>query len=220
MSDDDIDPELAKLINDIDQAEASSVDEEIADDTAKVESEEDVQAEEPTVEEIAEKTDELAEEGFPFATDEDMEAVGSESREVIEPEVETDLSLEDDEEDTAFELQKEEMQRKILSMMDKHYDSAGMMFDEAESDRKKIDDIFAILLPKVQADNYKAADINAIAALMQTKSDISRNRASMMDSIAKLFAALKNNDSVGVRASQDADISQKDVEDLLNQKDL
>lgn len=207
MSNNDIDPELAKLINDIDQAEASSEDGDTEDGISNMESEDTQQADTQQAEES------IVEE----SVNEDVEV--DSKNEVIKPEVEVSLDLEDDEDD-AFELQKMEMQKKILSMLDKHYDSAGMMFDEAESDRKKIDDIFAMLLPKIQNDNYKTADINAIAALMQTKTDISRNRASMMDSIAKLFAALKNNDSVGVSAQSDADISQKDVENLLNNKNL
>ena len=111
------------------------------------------------------------------------------------------------------------IQDKLLELVDRHCESANMMFDEAEVDRKKIDMIMGILLPKIQNDNYKSADIQSLASLMQTKSDISRNRSSMMDSVSRLFAALKNNDRLGGQASGDENLTNDEVEKLLNKRD-
>lgn len=110
---------------------------------------------------------------------------------------------------------EQKLKNVVMDLVDKHCSSAEKMFEEAEADRKKIDDVIAVLLPKVESDNYRGSDIGSLAALLQTKADISRNRATMMDSIAKLFAAIKNNDSVSVGKKADESIDQDDVKRLL-----
>lgn len=109
------------------------------------------------------------------------------------------------------------MQNIVVGLVEKHSHSVEKMFDEADTDRKRIDDVLGVLMTKIESDEYRGADIGALASLIQTKADISRNRASMMDSIAKLFASIKNNDSVGVNGKADDDsIDQDDIERLLN----
>ena len=109
------------------------------------------------------------------------------------------------------------VQDRLYNLLDRHCEVVGKMFEEADVDRKKVDDILDIILPKIRGsgDDYKAADVQSAAVLMQTKVDISKNRASLMDSISRLFGALKNNDSIRKGEDGENDLSEEEVRRLL-----
>lgn len=120
-----------------------------------------------------------------------------------------------------FDKDKSDIERSVIGLFKQHCSSAQAMLDEADQDRKRIDDVIAIILPKIESNDYRGTDIQALASLLQTKTDVSKNRSSHMDSIAKLFAALKNNDSVGLGGKTntgDEDISKEELEKLLNKR--
>jgi len=136
-----------------------------------------------------------------------------------EDEDDIEKQLEYETEVVEVDEEKERIEKNIIGLLDQHCESAKAMFNEAEVDRKKIDDIVNVLLPKIENDEYRGSDIMALSSLIQTKADISKNRASNMDSIAKLFAALKNNDRIAPGAGSggnDDDISNEEIANLLS----
>jgi hypothetical protein len=210
MEESEIDPSLAELVEEIEAAEAKAF-EEPKDTTPKVEpAKEDEKShveEDGGFDENLEINDQPEPDDY---EDEDEEEVETIADVVIEPEREVVSD---------FEKEQQELQQSVLGMLKKHCNSSEKMIEEAECDRRKIDDILGMILPKIQNDDYRAADIGTVAQLMQIKSEISRNRASTMDSISKLFAALKGNDSIGVKAAQKTEVSQEEVTKLLSNRD-
>lgn len=211
---DDIDPQLLDLLNEIEFAEVK------AKETEAEEVEEAEEAEE--AEEVEEADRKNIDSGISSNIELDTD----------ENDINDFNSLEDDDLDEKFEdiieaeidnndidEEKERMEKNILGLLQQHCDSAKAMFDEAEVDRRKIDDIVAIVLPKLESNDYKGSDIMALSNLIQTKADISKNRASNMDSIAKLFAALKNNDRISAGSGGgDDDISNDELIKLLGNR--
>lgn len=207
----DIDPALERLLKEINEAEADADNTTLSDDDQN--NDEDVDG---ILNEVNASNKEDNSDIIENSDAEDEDDIDDNIEYEDESEHHDVELIESDE----IELKKEAIQLKILSLLDKHYDSAEKMFDEAECDRKKIDDIFAVLMPKIVGNEYKSADVQSVASLMQTKVDISRNRSAMMDSVAKLFSALKNNDSIGSMGGSGSsnDLSKKEVEDLLNKR--
>jgi len=206
----EIDPELSGLLNEIEDAEGDASKaqlEEDIDDPQKTEMEKDaeasasleIDAEENDIDDFNSLEDDFEEDG-----NDDFEAQVEYEAEVVE-----------------VDQEKERIEKNIIGLLDQHCDSAKAMFEEAEVDRRRIDDVVAILLPKIEGDDYRGSDIMALANLIQTKADISKNRASNMDSIAKLFAALKNNDRIAPNAggSGDDDLSNEEIAVLLGKRD-
>lgn len=197
----EIDPELDKLLNDIENAEESSIDDSIEEEQDDINEENDVDLEQDESEkENIEELDQL------LAEREDEDDDGEEEYDDLVESVEVSATTVNE---------RERLEKDIMGLVNHHVKSASSMFDEAETDRKKIDDIIAIILPRIEEGEYKSSDILALTNLIQTKTDVSRNRASLMDSIAKLFASIKNNDSIGVNGGNEEDLSQEDINNLL-----
>lgn len=213
----EIDPELDKLLKEIEDAEESIPEDSPKASTTKVGDDE---------------------EESPHVEEEEVKAEVKAEKEEIEDILELESNLayrnrdeeEDDEDDDiidaeeveaeviAGDLEREKLEKSILGLVKQHVNSVDKMFEEAESDRKNIDNVLALLIPKIESDDYKGTDLLAITSLIQTKTDVSRNRASLMDSIAKLFASVKNNDSVGfgtIDNTGEDDISQDELDKIL-----
>jgi hypothetical protein len=114
-----------------------------------------------------------------------------------------------------FELKKARIQERLIGLIDTHCDSATRIIEDVESDRNKCDDVYNILFTKLQANDYRASDAAAITTVLQVKADISKTRANMMDSVAKLLGSLKNNNTVNPGDSGDG-LSQEEVSKLLD----
>lgn len=213
----EIDPELDKLLKEIEDAEESIPEDSPKASTAKVgdEEEESPHVEEEEVEKAAAEVEDVEDilelESNLAYRNRDEEEDDEDDDDIVDAE-------EVDAEVIASDLERERLEKSILGLVNQHVNSVDKMFEEAESDRKNIDGVLALLIPKIESDDYKGTDLLAITSLIQTKTDVSRNRASLMDSIAKLFAAVKNNDSVGfgnVENTGDDDISDADLDKLL-----
>ncbi len=114
-----------------------------------------------------------------------------------------------------FEEKRAQIRNKLIDLVDTHCNSALRIIEDVESDRNKCNDVYSILFTKLQANDYRASDVAAIVATLQTKADITKTRADMMDSVAKLLAALKNNNAVNPDDGADSGMSQKEIDDLL-----
>lgn len=208
---DDIDPELVDLLKEIEEAEeVSEINDTEVERISETDEINDAKEVGNTDAEISSNldldTDKNDIDDFNSLEDDDLD---EEFEDVIEAEIE---NIEVDEE-------KERIEKNILGLLQQHCDSAKAMFEEAEVDRRRIDDIVAVVLPKIESGDYKGSDIMALSNLIQTKADISRNRASNMDSIAKLFASLKNNDRIAPGSGgSDDDLSNEELVKLLGNK--
>jgi hypothetical protein len=108
------------------------------------------------------------------------------------------------------------IRNQLTELLGRFTDSNSRMLEEFSEDRKKCDDVFNILLPKIQSGQYTGQDAIAMVSLMQVKSDISGNRSRHMDSIAKLFSALKSNNVIGpVEKAKDGSFTQEELKKLL-----
>lgn len=118
-----------------------------------------------------------------------------------------------------FEVKKTQIQNRLIGLIDTHCDSATRIIEDVESDRKKCDDVYNILFAKIQANDYRASDAMAIVTTLQTKADITKTRANMMDSVAKLLGALKNNNTINPDGGGSGELSQDDIKRLLAKSD-
>jgi hypothetical protein len=124
--------------------------------------------------------------------------------------------LETEQQPSEFDLKKAQIQNKLIGLIDVHCDSAVKIIEDVEADRNKCDDVYNILFAKLQANDYRASDTMAIVATLQTKADITKTRANMMDSVAKLLASLKNNNTVNTgEGAGSGDLSPEEVKKLL-----
>lgn len=115
-----------------------------------------------------------------------------------------------------FDIKKAQIQNKLIGLIDVHCDSAVRIIEDVEADRTKCDDVYNILFTKLQANDYRASDTMAIVATLQTKADITKTRANMMDSVAKLLASLKNNNTVNTgEGSGSGELSPEEIKKLL-----
>ena len=140
---------------------------------------------------------------------------------VVEPKLEEKPEVKDAElaEISEFEAKKTQIQNRLIGLIDTHCDSATRIIEDVESDRKKCDDVYNILFAKMQANDYRASDAMAIVTTLQTKADITKTRANMMDSVAKLLGALKNNNTINPDGGGSGDLSQEDIKKLLAKSD-
>lgn len=218
MAEENIDPKLSELLSQIEEAEGHATDSEDA--TAKLESEED-KAEEAEPKPEEEKAKVIAESLDPLDPSDqggvsDFNSLDEEEDEDFEDDDEDSLAVEAE---IVRDSQREDIESKVLGLLEQHCNAASAMFNEADDDRKQADELMALIIPKIENNNYNAADIQSLASLMQTKADIGGNRSRHMDSIAKLFAALKNNDSIGVSGNTgDDNIDKDELEKLLGNK--
>lgn len=210
---DDIDPDLANLLENIEKAEVKESEvkkPEMKVKTAKDEVEvTEVEHEEIDKTEVDSGLSDNKIVDFNSLDDEDEED-DDEDEGIIDTEIVSELDKD-----------KSDIERSVVGLFKQHCSSAQAMLNEADQDRKRIDDVIAIILPKIESNDYRGTDIQALASLLQTKTEVSKNRSSHMDSIAKLFAALKNNDSVGIGSKAntgDDDISKEELEKLLSKK--
>lgn len=112
------------------------------------------------------------------------------------------------------------IQGRLIGLIDTHCDSAIRIIEDVESDRKKCDDVYNILFAKLQNNDYRASDAAAIVATLQTKADITKTRANMMDSVAKLLGSLKNNSTVQTdNGGGSGDLSSEEIKALLDRKE-
>lgn len=116
---------------------------------------------------------------------------------------------------TVIEEKKDALQLKLLKLIEGHCENADKLISDVESDRSRCDDVYNILFNKLQDNNYHAADVTSIVALLQTKTESSKVRALMMQEVARLLAALRNNTTIGETARND-DISPQDINQLLS----
>ncbi len=89
------------------------------------------------------------------------------------------------------------IQAKLLGLVNTVIDESEAFKKEMEVDRKKCDDVYNLLAPKIQSGTYSGSDAVALVQILQVKADISSNRSKHMDSIAKIFVSLKSNAAVG-----------------------
>jgi hypothetical protein len=115
-----------------------------------------------------------------------------------------------------FELKKARIQERLIGLIDTHCDSATRIIEDVESDRTKCDDVYSILFAKLQNNDYRASDAAAITTVLQVKADITKTRANMMDSVAKLLGSLKNNNTINTGDSNSDGLSQEEVNRLLD----
>lgn len=174
---DDIDPELSNLLKELsgaqDSVQASAL------PVAPV-------TEEPVIEQqILEKAPELKSEDI-------TEEILAEKEKPVESFVETSVI----EEDPNSKI-KEDIQNKLLGLISTAVDESKAFNQEMEVDRKKCDDVYNLLVPKIQSGTYSGSDAVALVQILQVKSDISANRSRHMDSIAKILVSLKSNNAVG-----------------------
>ena len=106
--------------------------------------------------------------------------------------VEAELAKEDVDAQAQNELKK-----KLLDLINTAVDESKAFNKEMEVDRKKCDDVYNLLAPKIQSGTYSGSDAVALVQILQVKSDISANRSRHMDSIAKILVSLKSNNAVG-----------------------
>lgn len=122
------------------------------------------------------------------------------------------------EEVNKFDAEKQRIHARLLGLIDTHCDSAAQIIEDVESDRRKCDDVYNIMFTKLQNNDYRASDAAAIVTVLQTKAEITKTRASMMDSVAKLLASVKNNNTVASEGGGSGDLSQEEVKNLLEKK--
>ena len=173
---DDIDPGLSDLLKELSQAEGS----------IKPKEEELVAPEPEPASDVMTDVDDLE----PATPDEQLSA--HETEEPIK-ETKTEVVFTEDQSVTI----KNSIQAKLLNLMDTAVNESVAFNQEIEVDRKKCDDIYNLLVPKIQAGDYSGADAVALVQIMQVKANISSNRSRHMDSISKLFVSLKSNSAVG-----------------------
>jgi len=213
---DEVDPDLQKLVGDMEEVEREIEDKKVEEESIE-EADNSGTNDDPSVNEEAQ--DEF----------EDAEAFNEELSKSFKEEFDAD---DDDDEEAltnhglieseASKIASETNERglqlfgKMVDLLDKHSAGVDAMFSEAEEDRKRVEDVIGILMTKITDNNdYKSADVQSLASLFQTKSDITRNRASMMDAISKLFAALKNNNTIDI-SSNASEMGKEEVEKLLD----
>lgn len=92
---------------------------------------------------------------------------------------------------------RDDIQLKLLGLVGTVIDESEAFKKEMEVDRKKCDDVYNLLVPKIQSGTYSGSDAVALVQVLQVKADISSNRSKHMDSIAKIFVSLKSNAAVG-----------------------
>jgi len=215
---DDIDTDLAKLLASIDDAEKSGAEKSGAEKSAEKNDVENDDVEVVTTSNKKENVKEVKEMELSDNKISDFNSLGDEEDEDEEDE---DEGLANVEVVSEIDKDKSDIERNVIGLFKQHCSSAQAMLDEADQDRKRIDDVIALILPKIESNDYRGTDIQALASLLQTKTEVSKNRSSHMDSIAKLFAALKNNDSVGLGGKAntgDDDITKEELDKLLNKK--
>ena len=177
MTDDNIDPGLSELLNELAQAEKSV--------TATPKAEESKTVEPKPAESIPTPAAELP----PV---ESME-VAEEAKPATPPETFTTAQVMPA--DPNAELVAA-LRGKLLGLVDAAIAESSTLSQEMEVDRKKCDDIYNMLQPKIQSGEYSGQDAAAFVGIMQVKAEISSVRTKKIDSLAKLLVALKSNATV------------------------
>jgi hypothetical protein len=223
MAEEEIDPELQELFNELDCAQGELVESKVDSDEADSAEVETIKLGEKNSEDSEDSDDSLESALRPalqVSIESALEPTIDENTEntVVNTEfVEDDTVTEVYNEDTINELEarKNKLQFGLLGLVENHYENADRLIDDVEADRKKCDDVYDILLNKIRSDDYRGADITALVTLLQTKADISRTRASMMAEVSKLLAALRNNDSIGGKMADDSEITPDQLDKLI-----
>lgn len=154
------------------------------------------------------------EEQKPVEEQKPQEEIAVEEPKLISPEIVKHVEVE---QVGIADKEKARIQSKLIGLIDIHCDNAVKIIEDVESDRKKCDDVYNILYAKVQDGDYRASDIAALVSVLQTKGDISKTRSDMMDSVAKMLASIKNNNTVPTDPNNgNGDLSQEDIKKLLS----
>jgi hypothetical protein len=116
---------------------------------------------------------------------------------------------------STIDKKKDELQLKLLKLIEGHCENAEKMISDVESDRSKCDDVYNILINKLQNNDYHSADVAGVVSLLQTKVEGSKVRALMMQEVARLLASLRNNNTIGEHRKDD-DLSPQELNKLLS----
>lgn len=185
----DIDPELAKLLAEVENATTEEVETEVVGSIPDLESIAPVAeapTEEPTVDSDA----------VDGVLDQEFDAALGQKKSNVQSKVDAIT-------DNAEDPRLVKVRDGLFRLLDHTMDNAEIQMNEFMEDRKKADEALAVLLSRLQAGSaLSAAEITAIPILIQARIDVTANRSKYIDSIAKLFASLKKNDTINTTSGQ------------------